>query len=178
MASVIFACWAVLFLQPLAKFSGVESLAMLVPHEDGGWGRGSSQLTYLLCSASHGSCVCAPSLWLFADVAIGPSPRQLPHVPQSGVLHGLHVPHRSKVGSSVRVWGRLGPGIKGLCPGSSKSFFLSFFSILAILPNFLHLASFAFRTFLGTSPSAIFPALQVLASPKGCLLGLCVHGDG
>ena len=72
----------------------------------------------------------------------------------------------------------LGPGITGLCPGSFRSFFLSFLSIFAILAYSFHLASFALRTFSGASPSAIFQALQVLASPKGYVLGLLVRGDG
>ena len=55
--------------------------------------------------------------------------------------------------------------MKGFCLGSSMSFFLSLLSIFAILLNSLHLASFALRTFLGATPTAIFPALQVLASP-------------
>ena len=168
-ASVIFACWAASSSEPLAKLSGVAPLPMLdVPHEeveDGGGGGGSGQFTHLLCSASHGSWVLAPAPGLRALLAIGPSPWQLPHVPQSGALHWSHSPHRSKAGRSGRVWGRLGPGMKGLCPGSSMSFFLSLLSIFAILLNSLHLTLFALRTFLGASPSTIFLALQVLASP-------------
>ena len=157
------ASWWHLSSSPLVKFSVVASLTMLdVPHEkmeDSGGGGGSSQLIHLLCSASHGSWALAPIPRLRALVAIGPSPWQLPHVPQSGALHWSHSPHRSNAGCSWRFWGRLGPGIKGLCPGSSRSFFLSLLSIFAILAYSFHLTLFALHTFLGASPSAIFPAL-------------------
>ena len=142
MASLIFSCWAVISSDPLVRSSGVASLTLLdVPHDNVCGGRGSSQLTHILCSASHGSCVCERAPQLCALVAIGLSPWQLPHVPQWGALHGSHAPHRSKAVCSCRVWGRLSPGMKGLCPWSSMSFFLSLLSVFVILLNSLHLTS-------------------------------------
>ena len=107
--SVILACWASNYSNPLAKFSGLASLTALdVPHEkmdDCGEGGVSDQFMHLLCSASHGSWALAPIPQLRALVALSSTPWQ---VPQSVALHWSHSLHRSGVSRSERFMGRLG----------------------------------------------------------------------
>ena len=110
-------------------------------------------------------------------MALGPSPRQLPHVPQSVSLHWSHSPHRSTAVLSERLLGRLGSGMKVLCPGSSRSLLRSFLSTFAILAHSFHLTLFALCTFSGASSSDIFSSLWVELIPSKLFLGLPVSGS-
>ena len=157
------ACWAPNSSNPLAKFFGLASLTALnVPHEkkdDCGEEGVSSQLTHLLCSASHFSWALALIPRLRALVLLGSNPWQLPQVPQSVALHWSHSLHRSRVSHSERFMGRLGSGKMGLCLGSSLSLLPSFLPTFIILVHSFHL-TLPFLPFLETP----LPSFSLLSS--------------